>query len=80
MGFKEASYAIADQDRNDLIINRAKTVLLWNIKQLQFYVFFKFMQPLQCSMSHDVSEVLLICWFGAQESVLKMVVLLNIFV
>ncbi len=38
---------------------------------------------LQSSMSHDPSEIILICWFAAQETfliiVLKTVVLLNIF-
>jgi len=36
---------------------------------------------LQSLVSHDPSEIILICWFGAQEtllSMLKTVVLLNI--
>ncbi len=39
---------------------------------------------LQTSVSHDPSEIILICWFGAQNhllfSIFKTVVLLNILV
>ncbi len=35
---------------------------------------------LQSSVSHDLSEIIRICWFAAQITMLKKIVLLTIFV
>ncbi len=91
MFLKEVSYAY--QSCLHLIKTTVKTEILWNIF-LQFKITFLYIKNniflvmttlLQSSVSHDPSEIILICWFGAQYffflllSMLKTAVLLNIF-
>ncbi len=33
---------------------------------------------LQLSVSHDTSEIILICWFGSQEACIIIIIIINI--
>ncbi len=84
--WKKASYA--HQGYIYLIKNTVKTVLLWNIITLNSFLFECILKCnlvlcckagfsgslLQSSASHDPSEIILICWFAAQETLLSMLI------
>ncbi len=48
--------------------NIVKTVFYFNILFLWCQIWFFNQSILQSSVSHDPSEIILICWFGAQET------------
>ncbi len=62
----------------------SKTVILWNIITISsndFILSFIYscdgkseFSLLQSSVSHDASEIILICWFGAQEAFIIIII------
>ncbi len=74
----------ADQVCIDLIKNTMKASILWNIMIIKYFLYLYIVKYnlflwckaefsssfLQSSVSHDPSEIIIICWFAAQETFL----------
>ncbi len=50
-----------------------ETVIFWNIIAIlnNYFLFLYILTLLQFSVSHDLSEIILICWFAAQDTFLN---------
>ncbi len=50
-----------------------ETVIFWNIIAIlnNHFLFLYILTLLQFSVSHDLSEIILICWFAAQDTFLN---------